>query len=441
MKAELLKNENNEAEFSIEFSAEEFDAALDAVYRRNRGRFTVDGFRKGKAPRNIIEARYGSGIFFEDAVNDLLQKGYYESIKDLQIEVVGEPEISLGDEIIEQHKGFAVTAKVAVEPEPELKDYLGIEVERVVHRVTDEMLDRELETLRVRNSRLVSANRPAEIDDTVFMDYSGFIGGEQFEGGTAENQQLKLGSGTFIPGFEDQLVGISAGEEREVTLNFPEDYHAEDLAGKEATFKCKVHDVKETELPETDDEFAKDVSEFDSIDELKDDIRTRLEKGAEEATKHNAQNAVLEKLLELNPFDVPQVMIDREAGNMYNGMARDMSYQGISIEDYCKYLDKTPENILEEIKPEAEKKAKVRLLVKAVGKAAEIEVTEEDVDAELKELADMYRMDSEKVKTEIGDGGMQLLKEDVLFRKTVDFLYGNAKFKDKEPEPRKSKPV
>ncbi|MBR6352161.1 MAG: trigger factor [Firmicutes bacterium] len=434
----LVSKENDLATFTMEFTAEEFDKAVDAVYRRERGRITVDGFRKGKAPRSIIEKRYGAGIFFEDAINDMLEKEYPAALDTLGLNAVGRPDIQFGEEKIESHKGFTVTAKVAVEPEPEIKDYKGIEAERKVRVVKDEDIDRELKNLQERNSRLVSVERPAENGDTVTLDYSGFVGEEQFEGGTAENQQLELGSGAFIPGFEDQLVGVKAGEDKDVVVSFPEDYHAKDLAGKEAVFKCKVHDVKVKELPALDDDFAKDTSEFDTLDELKADIRKNQEKAAADASKYDGQNAVLEKLVEANQFTIPEEMIAEEAQQMYSEMAQQMAYQGMSIQDYLKYLDKKPEELLEEFRPEAEKKVRVRLIVKAVGKAEGLTASDEDVAEELKNMADMYKMDVEKVRESLGESGLVLLKEDVVSRKAIDLIYDNAKFTDVDPDAAKA---
>jgi trigger factor len=434
----LVSKENDLATFTMEFTAEEFDKAVDAVYRRERGRITVDGFRKGKAPRSIIEKRYGAGIFFEDAINDMLEKEYPAALDTLGLNAVGRPDIQFGEEKIESHKGFTVTAKVAVEPEPEIKDYKGIEAERKVRAVKDEDIERELKNLQERNSRLVSVERPAEKGDTVTLDYAGFIGEDQFEGGTAESQQLELGSGAFIPGFEDQLVGVKAGEDKDVVVSFPEDYHAKDLAGKEAVFKCKVHDVKVKELPALDDDFAKDTSEFDTLDELKADIRKNQEKAAADAAKYDGQNAVLEKLVEANQFTIPEEMIAEEAQQMYSEMAQQMAYQGMSIQDYLKYLDKKPEELLEEFRPEAEKKVRVRLIVKAIGKAEGLTASDEDVAEELKNMADMYKMDVEKVKESLGESGLVLLKEDVVSRKAIDLIYDNAKFTDVDPDAAKA---
>ncbi len=434
----LVSKENDLATFTMEFTAEEFDKAVDAVYRRERGRITVDGFRKGKAPRSIIEKRYGAGIFFEDAINDMLEKEYPAALDTLGLNAVGRPDIQFGEEKIESHKGFTVTAKVAVEPEPEIKDYKGIEAERKVRAVKDEDIERELKNLQERNSRLVSVERPAEKGDTVTLDYAGFIGEDQFEGGTAESQQLELGSGAFIPGFEDQLVGVKAGEDKDVVVSFPEDYHAKDLAGKEAVFKCKVHDVKVKELPALDDDFAKDTSEFDTLDELKADIRKNQEKAAADASKYDGQNAVLEKLVEANQFTIPEEMIAEEAQQMYSEMAQQMAYQGMSIQDYLKYLDKKPEELLEEFRPEAEKKVRVRLIVKAIGKAEGLTASDEDVAEELKNMADMYKMDVEKVKESLGESGLVLLKEDVVSRKAIDLIYDNAKFTDVDPDAAKA---
>jgi len=433
----FLSKENNIATFTMDFTAEEFDKAVDAVYRRERGKITIDGFRKGKAPRSIIERRYGTGVFFEDAINDLLEAEYGRTLDALEINAVGRPDVQFGEEKIESHKGFTVTIKVPVEPEPEIKDYKGVEAERKVKTVTDEDIEKELGRLQERNSRLVSVDRPAENGDTLTIDYKGFVGDEQFEGGTAESQQLELGSGAFIPGFEDQLVGVKAGEDKDVVVTFPEEYHAKDLAGKEAVFKCTVHDVKVKELPALDDDFAKDTSEFDTLDELKADIRKNQEKAAADASRYDGQNAVLAKLVDANDFPIPEEMIADEAQQMYSEMAQNMAYQGMSIQDYLKYLDKKPEELLEEFRPEAEKKIKVRLIVKAIAKAEGLVATAEDVEEELKNTAEMYKMEVEKVRETLGEGGLKLLKEDVVSRKAIDLIYDSAKFTDVDPDAAK----
>ncbi len=279
MKSTLISKEKNVAKFTMEFTAEEFENAIIEVYKAQKNRFTIDGFRKGKAPRSIIEKKYGEGVFFEDAINNLFSLRYPLAIDELDLEVIDSPKAEFSQ--IKKGEGFTITITVECYPEIEVKDYKGVEIEQVSAEVTDEDVENEIKSMARRNSRMITVDRPAKDGDMVLIDYEGWIGDEQFEGGTAERQPLKLGSGTFIPGFEEQLIGVSTGEDKDVTVTFPEDYHSKDLAGKEAVFKCKVHEIKEEELPEIDDDFVKDVSEFDTLDELRADTKEKLEKAAE----------------------------------------------------------------------------------------------------------------------------------------------------------------
>ncbi|MCQ2552038.1 MAG: trigger factor [Clostridia bacterium] len=432
----LVTKENCQATFTMEFTAEEFDAATDRAFKKNRGQITVPGFRKGKAPRNIIENRYGTGVFFEEAIDDLLNEEYPKALDSLDIEPVGRPDIQFGEEKLEKGKGFKVTVKVETAPEVTVKDYKGMAVERKFHKVTDEDVQRQLEMLQRRNARQITVEDGAKLEDTVILDYKGFVGEEQFEGGTADNQSLKLGSGQFIPGFEDQLVGIKPGEERDVKVTFPEEYHAENLAGKEAIFKCLVHEIKREELPALDDEFAKDASEFDTLEELKADEKRKLEESSEKAKEYDGKNAVVEKLVELNPITLPQAMIENETDAMLEEYEQQMSYQGISLDMYCKYMDKTIEDLRNEMKPQAEGRVKSRLALKAVAAQENIEVTDAEIEAEQQKMADQYKMELAKVKEAFGPENIKLLKEDIKNTKAIELLYANAKFTDVEDKPK-----
>ena len=432
MTSTFVSKEKTLVTFTMEFTAEEFDAATDTVYKKNRGRIAVDGFRKGKAPRSIIEKRYGEGIFFEEAIDNLLNGEYPKAIDELNLEPIARPDVDFGEEKLEKGKGFKVTVKVEVAPEVEVKDYKGLAVERKVHEVTDEDVTKSLEAMQKRNARQINVEDGAKLGDTVILDYAGFCGDNQFEGGTAENQSLELGSNTFIPGFEDQLVGTKPGEEKEVKVTFPAEYHAEDLAGKDAIFKCTVHEVKREELPALDDEFAKDASEFDTLDELKAAEKEKLIKSAESAKEYSGKNAVVEKLVELNKFDVPAAMIENEAYNMLDEYAQQMSYQGLSFDMYLKYTGKTQEEALEDMKPNAESRVRSKLALKAVAEAEKIEATEEDIEAEYKKMAEQYKMELDKVKEMFGAENKKLLKEDIVNNKTIQFLYDNAVFTDKD---------
>ncbi len=440
MSAALVSKENNEAKFTLTFTGEEFDAETNKVFQEQRKNITVPGFRKGKAPRSIIEKRYGEGVFFNDAIDNLINGAYPEAVKELDLEPIAFPSIDFGDEKFEKGKGFTVTVTVPVAPVVTAKDYMGVKADRFVKKITDADVDNELASQQSRNSRLVVAERPAEMGDTVILDYAGFVGEEQFEGGTAEGQSLKLGSGTFIPGFEEQLAGVSAGEKKDVNVTFPAEYHAENLAGKEAVFHCTVHEVKTEELPELNDDFAKDYSEFDTLDELKADIRTKLEESAKNAAEYAGKNAVMDKVYEANPIDVPQVMIDDEAQAMFSEMEQNMAQQGISMEMYTSILKKTRDELVAEMKPDAEKRVKTRLIVKSIADAEGITVSDEELETELNNMAAMYGMTTEDLRKAL-EGQIDYVKQDVRNRKAIDLIYANAVLTDVEELPMKEAPA
>ena len=429
--------ENNQVKFSMEFTAEEFEAAIQKAYLKNRGKIAVAGFRKGKAPRKIIEARYGSGIFFDDAIDSLLNENYPKVLDELKIEPIDRPSIDFAEgEKIEQGKGFKVIVTVAVPPEVELKEYKGLKAERELRKVEADAVDQQLKNLQKRNARMVESAEPVKIDDTVVLDYKGFIGDLQFDGGTAEDQSLVIGSNTFIPGFEPQLIGAVKGESRDVTVTFPQDYHAEDLAGKEAVFHCTIKEIKREELPELDDEFAKDVSEFDTLEELKADIAKKAQERVDQENETAGKNAVLAKLVELNPVDVPEVMINDETDNMLNEFAQQMQYQGLNMDDYCKYLNTTVEDIKKNFAEDAKKRVQTRLLVDAVADAEKIEVSAEELEKEYEDLAKAYGMEKDKVKELIGSTSM--LEKDIRSRKAIDLIYGAAKLTEPKKTAKKS---
>ena len=423
MKASFVEREGNSAKFNIEFTAEEFEAALQKAYLQERGRIAVDGFRKGKAPRSIIEKRYGSSVFFETAINNMLEEAYPKAVDELKLDPVDNPVPKFGDDKIEQGKGFTVEMTVTVSPEVELKKYKGLSVEFKPQVITDDDVDVEIDNLRSKNARLVSVEREAALGDTVVLDYAGFVGDDQFEGGTAEKFSLKLGSGMFIPGFEDQLVGIKAGEERDVTVTFPEEYQAAELAGKEAVFKCKVHEVQFEEFPELDDEFAKDVSEFDTLEELRKDIKEKMQKQTDDKNAYEGKNLTMLALCDANELDIPEVMIQDEIN------------QGVSADAVRKYLESADQTLNENFRPDAEARVKTTLLVQAIAEKEGIEATEEDLENEYKTYADMYKTDLDKVKESLKNSE-SYLKEDIVYRKTVDFIYENAKIK--EPKEKKA---
>lgn len=408
----------------MEFTAEEFEKAVIVAYQAGKGNYAIDGFRKGKAPRKLIETHYGEDVFFEDAINNMFSNGYPEALDELIIDPVDRPKADFDK--VEKGQGFNVTVTVTVKPEFEVKDYKGVKVSKIEHNISDEDINKELETLQNRNSRLVLVERPAKDGDTVLIDYAGFVGEEQFEGGTAERQPLTLGSNTFIPGFEEQLMGTSAGEEKDVKVSFPTEYHSEALAGKEAIFKCKVHEIKEMEKPEINDEFAKDVSEFDTLEELKADSRVKLEKAAASKAELETKNAILEKIYQANEIDIPDVMIEEQIDDMMQEFNQQLKSQGLDLQKYFEYLQKDPKDFRVELKEDAYKKVKTRLLVEAVADAEKLEVTDEEVDSELKAMADQYKMELEKLMEVMHAENLSYIKKDIKMRKAVEFMFKNA---------------
>ena len=424
MKSTLISKENNDAKFTMEFTPEEFENAIINVYKAQKDRFSVDGFRKGKAPRSIIEKKYGEGVFFEDAINNLFSANYPSALDELELNVIDSPRAEFSQ--IKKGEGFTVTITVECYPEIEVKDYKGVEIEAVSSEVTDEDVENELKARARRNSRMVTVDRPAKEGDTVLIDYEGWVGDQQFEGGTAERQPLKLGSGTFIPGFEEQLIGVSTGEDKDVKVTFPEDYHAEDLAGKEAVFKCKVHEVKEEEVPEINDEFVKDVSEFDTLDEYKADIRKELEKSKASRAENAMKNKVIEKVFEANDIDVPDVMVESEIDNMISEFDQQLRSQGLDLNTYMQYLGKGPKEMRDELKDEAFKKTKTRMIVSAVAEQEDFQVTEEEVNAELERMAKQYGLEVDKLREIIGEANLSMIEGDIKVRKAVDMMYDSA---------------
>ena len=425
MKATLISKENNRAKFTMEFTAEEFEAAVVKAYQDSKDKFNIDGFRKGKAPRSIIEKHFGEGVFFEDAINNLFQTAYPEALNELDLEVIDSPQADFSE--IGKGKPLTVTIDVAVYPVVEVKDYKGIEVEQVDPEVTEEDVDRDIEAMRKRNSRMVVADRPVENGDTVILDYAGFVGDEQFQGGTAENQELKIGSGMFIPGFEEQLIGVKAGESKDVVVTFPEEYQAKELAGKEATFKCTVHEVKFEELPELDDEFAKDVSEFDTLAELRDDARARILESVKLQCENEAKDKVIAQVYENNKIEAPATMVADEMDRMIQELEQQMRYQGLNIQQYLQFTGSTLDDFHNEIKPEAEKRVATRIVLRSIGDVENVEVTDEDLDKELQRMSEAYNTDPENIKKMLGEENLAFFRKDIALTKVMDMLYNEAK--------------
>lgn len=425
MKTTFVSKEKNDVKFTMDFTAEEFDAAVVKAYQASKDQFVIDGFRKGKAPRSIIEKHYGEGIFFEDAINNMFRDGYPVAINELDLEVIDSPAAEFSE--IGHSKPMTITITVPVYPVIEVKDYFGVEVEQVEEKVKPEDVEKEIEALQKRNARMILADRPVQEGDTVLLDYSGFVGEEQFEGGTAERQELKIGSGMFIPGFEEQLVGVTPGEKKDVTVTFPEEYHAEDLAGKEAVFHCLIHEVKEEQLPKLDDEFAKDVSEYDTLDELKKETEARLQKNADEQSLNAAKDAVIEKVYQVNKTDVPRVMVEDEIDRMAQDLDHQLRYQGLSLEQYLQFMQKDAKEFREELREDATKKVSTRMVLMSIVEAEKVDVTEEELEEELTNMAAAYKMDTAQVKEMIGADNMKFFKKDIQLKKVIDMLYDQAK--------------
>ena len=416
MKATFISRENNDVKFTMEFTAEEFENAQIKAYQAAKDQFQIDGFRKGKAPRSIIEKHYGEGVFFEEAIDQLFRESYGEALKELDLEVVDAPAAEFSK--IAKGEGFTITITVPCFPIIAVKDYQGVEIEKVSQEVKDEDIDNELKALQKRNARMILVERPAQDGDTVLLDYSGFVGDEQFEGGTAERQELTLGSGMFTP-----------GEKRDVTVTFPAEYHAEELAGKEAVFHCLVHEIKEEQLPELDDEFAKDVSEHDTLEELKQATKERLETYAKSSAENQMKDAAILKVVEANEVEIPRAMVDDEIDRMANELDQQLRYQGMGLNQYLQFVGKDAAAFREELRPEAEKAVKTRIVLMGIVNAENIAVTDEEREEELKRMAAQYQMEVDKLKEIIGEDNLGFLTKDLQVKKAIDFIYDNAKVK------------
>ena len=424
----LTKKENNKAFFTIEIAEKDFEKAIQKAYLKNRNYFVVPGFRKGKVPRKIIEMNYGEGVFYEEALNSILPEAYEEALEELKLDPVDYPEIDV--EEIEKGKPVIVTVEVTIKPEVELGDYKNFEIEKIEYNVSDEDVETELKTIQEMNARIIAAeDRETKEGDILTIDYEGYVDGEQFEGGTAEGQELTLGSNTFIPGFEEQLIGKKKGEEVEVKVNFPEDYFEESLEGKEAIFKVIIHEIKEKELPILDDEFAIDVSEFDTLEEYKEDLRQKLEKEFKEKEKNEIENTVVKKVVELSKVDIPEVMIENQVENEVRQFAYSLQMQGLELEQYFQFTNSNLEDFKEQIKPVAEEKVRADLILDAIAKKEEIEASEEDIDKELEKQAKEFMVeDIDKFKEDMKKGDLEYIKSGIIRDKTIELLVSNAKF-------------
>ena len=425
MSTQVEKLEHNMVKLTVEVSAEEFAKAVKAAYNKNKNKITIPGFRKGHAPQQLIEKLYGPVIFFEEAANALINQTYNEEAESTGLEFVSRPEFDVDQ--IEKGKPFIYTATVAVRPEVKLGQYRGLEVTRQETLVSDDEINEELKKEQEKNSRLVEVDRPVQDGDTVILDYSGSVDGEKFDGGTAENQTLVIGSGSFIPGFEEQLVGMAKDETKDITVTFPEEYHAEELAGKEAVFTCTIHKIQEKELPELDDEFAQDVSEFETLDEYKKSIMDRLTERKQRSAKAAQENEAVDKVIAASEMDIPEAMIDSQVTSMYQDYARQLQSQGIPIDTYLQYMGTTEEKVKSDMRPQALKQIQTRLVLEEVAKAESLEPNDLRLEEEIDKIAKQYQMETEKLKQSIGDFEREQMKKDIAVQEAITLILDTAK--------------
>lgn len=425
MSCKVENLEKNMAKLTIEVSAEEFEKACEKAYQKNKNKINVQGFRKGKASRAIIEKMYGAAIFFEDAANELIPDAYAEAAKESGLDIVSRPEIDVVQ--IEKGKSFIFTAEVAVKPEVTLGAYKGVEVEKVAVEVTDAELEAELNRVREQNSRMITVDdRAVASGDIANIDYEGFCDGVPFAGGKAEGHDLVIGSHSFIDTFEDQLIGKNIGDEVEVNVTFPEEYHAPELAGKAAMFKVKVNDIKVKELPELDDDFAQDVSEFDTLDEYKNDLKATILERKEKEAKSVKEEAVIDKIIEGATMEIPAPMVDNTVRQMADDFAQRIQAQGLSIEQYFQFTGMNANTFMENLKPQAMKRIQSRLVLEAVVKAEGLTASEEDVNKEIENMAEMYQMEIEKLNELIGEEERKSMAEDVAVQKALELVVAAA---------------
>ena len=426
MSVQVEKLEKNMAKLTVEVSAEDFKAAIKKAFNKNKNRFSIPGFRKGKAPQAMIEKMYGEGVFYEDAADEAINASDAEAMKESGLDIVSRPEVTI--EKIGKDEPFVYSALVAVKPEVTLGQYKGVEVEKADASVSAEDVEAELKKVQEQNARLLTVeDRGVEDGDQTVIDFEGFVDGKGFEGGKAEDYPLTIGSHSFIDTFEEQLIGKKIGEECEVNVTFPTEYHAAELAGKPATFKVTVKEIKVKELPELNDEFASEVSEFDTLDEYKKDVEKKLAEKKEIEANSKNEDAVVAKVVENASMEIPEKMIDAQAENMVQDMARRMQSQGLSLDMYLKYTGMTVEQMKEQARPDAEKRIRTRLVLEAVAKAENIQISDEKVDEEVAKMAEAYKMEVEKLKSYMSESDVKQMKEDLAVQQAVDLLVAEAK--------------
>lgn len=427
MSLQVEKLEKNMAKLTIEVSADEFSKAVEEAYQKNRGKISVPGFRKGKVPKKMIEQMYGKAVFYEDAANALIPGAYEKALEECEETIVSSPKIDVTQ--IEEGKSFIFTAEVALKPEVTLGAYKGVEVDKIEISVTDEEIEADLKQQQENNSRVVTVERPVADGDIAVIDYEGFADGVAFEGGKGEDYSLTIGSHSFIDNFEEQLIGKNAGEECEVNVTFPEEYHAKELAGKPAVFKVTVKEVKEKQLPELNDEFAGEVSEFETLDDYKEDIRKKLTEKKEAEAKNEKEDAVITAVIENAQMEIPEAMVETQQRQIVDEFAQRLQMQGLSMEQYFQFTGLSYQHMLEQVKPQAERKIKSRLVLEAVVAAENIAATEEDYEEEIKRMAEGYRMEADKIKELMGEQGKKQIMEDLAVRKAAEFVVSEAKEK------------
>lgn len=426
MSSQLERLENNQVKLTIGVSAERFEEGMQYAFNKNKKHISIPGFRKGKAPRAFVEKMYGPEIFYEDAINYVIPDAYEAAIKEHNLEVVSRPEFDV--ENIEKGKDVVLTAIVTVKPEVTLGQYKEVTVPKMDIEVKDEEIEEELKKVQDQNARIITVtDRPVKDGDEVIIDFEGFMDGKAFEGGKGADYSLKIGSHSFIDTFEEQLIGANPGDEVEVNVTFPENYHQKDLAGKPALFKVKIKEIKEKELSALDDEFAKDVSEFETLDEYKQDIKAKLLEQKEKAAKLEKERNALEKVIENAKMDVPEVMINNQIDQMVQDFSMRMKYQGLPVEQYLQFTGQTMENLRENFRSDAEFQVKARLVLEEIAKNENIEVTDEELNDEFKRMAEQYQMELDKLLSTVGDAEKESVREDIKIRKAVDLVVNSAK--------------
>ena len=424
MSLQVEKLEKNMAKLTIEVPADDLEKALQSAYMKQKNKISLPGFRKGKVPRQMIEKMYGAEIFYDDAANELIPKAYAEAYDEAELDIVSRPQINVVQ--IEKGKPFIFTADVATKPEVTLGEYKGLEIEKVSTRVTQKEVDAKIQEEAEKNARTITVtDRPVQDGDEVILDFEGFVDGVAFEGGKGENYPLTIGSGSFIPGFEEQLVGAEAEKEMEVKVTFPEDYHVEDLKGKEAVFKCRIHEIKAKELPEIDDEFAAEVSEFDTLEEYKADIKAKIKDQKASEGKRKQEDQAVDAVVKNAQYEIPQPMIETQVMQMADDFAQRIQSQGISLEQYFQFTGMTADKMMDELRPQAIKRIETRLVLEAIAKAENIEISDEKLDEELAKMAESYKMEVDKLKEFMDENEKKQMKEDMAVQEAITFLIEN----------------